>query len=119
MNTSFRSDEVLLFDEVLINEGDGFKPYTGEFIAPVSGKYLFSVTIRAQYHKQVSAELVCNGKILGRVTSGYGCIDKATASVTIAVELRRSDVVLVKQTAARSGDYHGNGYTTFTGLTFD
>ncbi|XP_045158490.2 cerebellin-1-like [Mercenaria mercenaria] len=118
-NAMFKADETLKFDEVLTNEGDGFNSCTGEFIAPVPGKYLISLTARAQFHKQISAEIVCNGKMLGRITSGYGGIDKAASSMTVAEELRKDDKVFVKQTTEKSGEYHGNGYTTFSGFRFD
>lgn len=118
-HTLFRTEEPLLFDEVLSNESSGFNPRTGEFTAPVLGHYLFSVTLRAQFRKQVSAEITCNGNMLGRITSGYGGIDRATSSVTVVVELKRNDVVHVKHTAEKSGEYHGNGYTTFSGILVD
>ncbi|XP_045160772.2 complement C1q-like protein 2 [Mercenaria mercenaria] len=118
-NTIFKADETIMFDDVLNNVGGGFNPCNGEFSVPVSGKYLISVTARAQFHKQVSAEIVCNGKMLGRITSGNGGIDKATSSMTIAVETRRCDVIYVKQTTGKPGEYYGNGYTTFSGFLFD
>lgn len=115
----FKGDEKILFDEVLTNEGEGYDPSTGEFTVPVSGKYIVSVTIRAQFHKQVSAEIICNDKIVGKITAGYGAIDKASSSMTVALEVRRYDVIYVKQVAGKIGEYHGNGFTTFSCTLFD
>ncbi|XP_052778110.1 complement C1q-like protein 2 [Mya arenaria] len=115
----FRPGETLLFDDVMMNAGSGFKGSSGEFTAPLSGRYLFTVTVRAQFHKMVSAELAGNGRMLARVTSGYGAIERATSSVTVVVELKRGDVISVRQASDKTGEYYGNGYSAFSGFLFD
>lgn len=117
-HTLCRAHETLLFDEILTNEGDGFNLCTGEFTAPVLGKYLISATARAQFHKQISAEVICDGKMVGRITSGYGGIDKAASSITVVVEMKPGNKVFVRQTSEISGEYYGNGYTSFTVMLF-
>jgi hypothetical protein len=103
----------------LTNEGGAFHLGTGQFIAPVHGTYLFSVTVRAQYHKQVSAALVSKEKTLVRLSSGYGGIDRAASSITVVITLKRDDVISVKHISEKSGAYHGSGFTSFSGLLLD
>ncbi|KAH3894278.1 hypothetical protein DPMN_018435 [Dreissena polymorpha] len=64
-NTHFRSGETLIFENVLLNTGSGFDSRSGEFKAPSSGIYLFSVTVRAQFHITVSAVVEKKGRHVG------------------------------------------------------
>lgn len=115
----FQVDKAIIFDHVITNNGNGYDPETGEFIAPLRGRYLFTVTIRAQFCKQTTAEITCNEQMLGRVTAEYGRVDKASGSMTVVVELDRGDVVKVVHYSVKSGDYFGNGFTSFSGFLFD
>ena len=39
------TDQVLPFNKVLLNDGQGYNNYTGTFVAPVSGVYSFTYFI--------------------------------------------------------------------------
>ncbi|KAH3693670.1 cerebellin-3-like [Dreissena polymorpha] len=118
-NTHFRSGETLIFENVLLNTGSGFDSRSGEFKAPSAGIYLFSVTVRAQFHRTVSAVVEKNGGMLARLTSGYGAIERATSSMTLVAELQSDDVIRVRQAADTSGEYYGNCNTVFSGVMLD
>lgn len=115
----FQVDKPIIFDQVITNNGNGYDSETGEFTAPLTGRYMFTVTIKAQFSKQVCAEISRNDEMLGRVTAEYARIDKASGSMTVVAELNRDDVVKVTHYCVMSGDYFGNGFTTFSGFLFD
>ena len=115
----FHLDKPILFDHVISNDGNAYDPETGEFTTPLKGRYMFTVTIRAQFNKEVCAEITRNDKMLGRLSAEYGRIDKASGSMTIVVELEIGDIVKVTHYAVKCGDYFGNGFTAFSGFLFD
>ena len=38
----FNVDAILVFEKVIVNEGEHYDPYDGVFVAPQKGVYLFS-----------------------------------------------------------------------------
>lgn len=55
----------LVFDVVKINIGNGYHPSTGVFIAPESGVYVFTWTIRQYDDSHHSAQLMVNNDEIG------------------------------------------------------
>jgi hypothetical protein len=43
---TFNVDTILVFETVIVNEGEHYDPYDGVFVAPQKGVYLFSLTGR-------------------------------------------------------------------------
>jgi hypothetical protein len=41
----FNKDSILVFETVIVNEGEHCDPYDGVFVAPQKGVYLFSWTV--------------------------------------------------------------------------
>jgi hypothetical protein len=39
---TFNKDAILVFETVIVNEGEHYDPYDGVFVAPQKGVYLFS-----------------------------------------------------------------------------
>jgi hypothetical protein len=67
MSTSLQNpgrNQILKFDSVKINVGNGYHQHTGVFIAPASGYYVFSWNVR-YIHGVHSTELVVNNEIYG------------------------------------------------------
>jgi hypothetical protein len=42
---TFNVDAILVFETVIVNEGEHYDPYDGVFVAPQKGVYLFSWTV--------------------------------------------------------------------------
>ena len=115
-NAHLKAVDPLIFDNVALNLGNGFNATAGEFIVPAEGLYLISLTIWAEYRKQVSAEILASDDVLARLTSGYGRIERATSAVTVVKELKPNDKVFVRRANDKTGEYHGQGYTSFCGV---
>lgn len=115
-NATVRSLETIIFDDVITNIGKAYNPNTGIFKAPFAGRYLFSLTVRAQYHKQVVAEIIAEPQVIGQLAAGDSEIERASASVTIVVSLQAGDEVYVRETKTWTGNFFGDGYTSFTGI---
>jgi len=114
--TAFRSLDTIIFDDVLTNIGSGYNPETGIFKVPFSGRYLFSLTICAQNQKQVWAEILADGVVIGQLAAGDQEIDRASASVSVVAYLDVGNEVHVRETKMWTGYFHGEGFTAFTGL---
>ncbi|XP_053380337.1 heavy metal-binding protein HIP-like [Mercenaria mercenaria] len=52
----------ITFDNVVTNIGNAYNSHFGSFTAPVSGTYVFSVTLFSMYHSNYHAQFVKNGQ---------------------------------------------------------
>jgi len=108
-----------VFSDVTNNAGQGYDVTSGLFVVPRRGCYLFTVTIRAHFHKTISSEIVHNDDVMGRLTTGDGRIERSAASMTLIIECEVDDVIYVRHTGDKSADYNGNGCTSFSGFLID
>ncbi|XP_045152149.1 EMILIN-2 isoform X2 [Echinops telfairi] len=69
----FPSDSgVVLFNKVLVNDGDVYNPSTGIFTAPYEGRYLITATLTPERDAYVEAVLsVSNASVAQLHTAGY------------------------------------------------
>ncbi|KAM5136391.1 EMILIN-2 isoform 1-T1 [Callospermophilus lateralis] len=69
----FPSDSgVVLFNKVLVNDGDVYNPQTGIFTAPYDGRYLITATLTPERDAYVEAVLsVSNASVAQLHTAGY------------------------------------------------
>ncbi|XP_075388605.1 EMILIN-2 isoform X2 [Tenrec ecaudatus] len=69
----FPSDSgVVLFNKVLVNDGDVYNPSTGIFTAPYEGRYLITATLTPERDTYVEAVLsVSNASVAQLHTAGY------------------------------------------------
>ncbi|XP_030692546.2 EMILIN-2 [Globicephala melas] len=69
----FPSDAgVVLFNKVLVNDGDVYDPSTGVFTAPYDGRYLITATLTPERDTYVEAVLsVANASVAQLHTAGY------------------------------------------------
>ncbi|XP_060587429.1 complement C1q-like protein 2 [Ruditapes philippinarum] len=115
-HVTVRSLETIKFDDVLTNIGKSYFPSTGVFKVPYSGRYLFSLTVRAQYQKQVCAEIIAEPHVIGQLAAGDSEIERASASITVVVSLQAGDEIYVRESKPWTGNLFGEGYTSFTGI---
>jgi hypothetical protein len=56
----FNKDANLVFETVIVNEGEHYDPYDGVFVAPQKGVYLFSWTVSGINKEYIVTELETN-----------------------------------------------------------
>ncbi|KAM4841313.1 EMILIN-2 [Thomomys bottae] len=68
----FSDGGVVLFNKVLVNDGDVYNPSTGIFTAPYDGRYLITATLTPERDTYVEAVLsVSNASVAQLHTAGY------------------------------------------------
>ena len=73
----------VMYDTIVINEGNAYDSETGIFRAPLNGTYIFSVTACATNADQFSLYIVTgHQKILGELRSGDGSYKDCNSEVT-------------------------------------
>lgn len=109
---------IIAFDTVVTNVGNAYHPHMGTFIAPKSGLYVFTWTIRMYGRTYHTTELVVNNNIVNMLYfNPAGNIDGSVSS-TAVVYVNQGDDVLIRTGA----DYHNgeiisgnNGWSSFAG----
>ncbi|XP_060606619.1 uncharacterized protein LOC132758929 [Ruditapes philippinarum] len=108
----------IVYDSVNLNLGGGYHHFSGIFIAPVSGIYLFCTSILAEAHKNIDVGIIKNGNQLAGAYGESGDdtnYDQGAASV--AVQLNVGDEVWVENRWPADAKIHGQGlHTSFTGV---
>ncbi|XP_062616846.1 uncharacterized protein LOC134278556 [Saccostrea cucullata] len=111
------ASRTLIFDKIITNAGNGYRNTTGAFIAPRTGFYVFSWSMRlfnGSYHR---AELVHNHKVMG-VAYLYAPTGDHTVSHTVVIHVNQGDDVFIRtQSGANSGNIESGpgGRTSFSG----
>ena len=104
----------IVFDNVLLNLGNGYHKQHGAFIAPVSGVYSFSVSLLS-VSPHCHAKLVKDGQILAMLdfsdTTKY-----IQSSQGVIVELNAGDDVSVKEANYTDCVYNGLYFSRFSGF---
>ena len=106
-------NDVVKFEDVRINRGQGYNPSTGVFTASRKGLYHFSCVIVAHSSHQVHYQLNKNNAayIYGYSNkSGY-----ATSTISDVIEMRKGDRVFIKHRSSNSEEIKGDHHSTFSG----
>ncbi|XP_052802541.1 complement C1q tumor necrosis factor-related protein 3-like [Mya arenaria] len=109
----------VLFDTVITNEGNGYNPHYGAFVAPVSGTYVFSATLLSHAGVSGNFELMKNGTVVYRMyMGGHGGGDYDTAGGSIILKLsQRDDVAIQAMDSVSNGQsVHGDLHSIFSGF---
>lgn len=83
----------LIFDAIFTNEGSGYHHHMGVFIAPRTGLYVFTWTIRADGGSYFNTQLLVNGLIYGWMYSSdnYNTDSSSTTAVVrVAFRIRQN-----------------------------
>ncbi|CAG2218503.1 C1QL [Mytilus edulis] len=106
----------IYYDSIKLNIGNAYYPAHGNFIAPVKGIYLFSITACSQSSHIIVLELTVNVTVVGKVLAGDRYYAECT-SKSFLVDLSAGDDVYVQHEAV--GDYLFSdsryGYPSFSG----
>ncbi|XP_048744275.2 uncharacterized protein LOC125657621 [Ostrea edulis] len=111
----------LIFDAIFTNEGSGYNHHMGVFMAPRSGLYVFTWTIRTHGGSYFNTQLLVNGIIYGSIyTRDASYSDSSTGTSVVYVD-EGAAVYVRTGPSGNSGniDSNSDGYTTFSGWTID
>ncbi|KAL3831529.1 hypothetical protein ACJMK2_023270 [Sinanodonta woodiana] len=114
-DTKYVSEQTVIFDHIIVNEGNCNDSSTGRFKAPVRGLSSFSVTVlTGGLPQHVHLFIMKDKEEIGRVYSGDG-----TGSVMVVTVMEKGQVVFVKEIPGYSETVHGGHWSTFTGFLLD
>ncbi|CAC5372270.1 C1QL [Mytilus coruscus] len=108
--------EILKFDNVHLNIGEGYDPATGYFTVPKAGIYFVSSTIRSIENKHIHAFLWKNSE---KLVLAYGR-NWNTGSFCFPIDLQKGDLLFVKHDDGLyivNEEVHG-GSASFFAATF-
>ncbi|CAC5380239.1 unnamed protein product [Mytilus coruscus] len=96
------SHQIIEYDKILLNDGNGFDIRHGHFTAPLKGTYLLSVNIIAESGHAMALDLVNNGK---PITAFYAEAKTGADSQSNAfpVHLEQGDMVWIRTHAGYEG----------------
>jgi len=119
---TFNKDTILVFETVIVNEGEHYDPYDGVFVAPQKGVYLFSWTVSGYSAKYIVTELVVEQNTI----SSAGEIDSTgypSGSMTALCKMEKGDHAWIRTTGVASSHvlYSLDNYpqSAFLGLLID
>ncbi|XP_045198731.2 complement C1q-like protein 2 [Mercenaria mercenaria] len=107
--------QTFVFDRIVTNLGHGYNNHSGNFIAPVSGTYVFSATLISLYHQSSHSQFTKNGQAVSYMYVSGAEAGYDTTSQTIVVQLHKGDDVCIHNIDADKS-YHGAHYSTFSGF---
>ncbi|KAL3882725.1 hypothetical protein ACJMK2_029037 [Sinanodonta woodiana] len=106
--------EIIHFDTVLLNDGNGFNNQTGIFTCPLSGTYFFSLSLMISPGYVTAVQLIVNGQVkVNSYAHGYDSYyDQGSISIIVRCEAGHNVWM-----SMRDGSYvYGDSYTSFSGL---
>ncbi|XP_053372693.1 heavy metal-binding protein HIP-like [Mercenaria mercenaria] len=95
------TDEIIVFDSTITNEGSGYDTSTGIFTAPVGGLYQFNIHVCARNRKYTFVGLAVAGNVVA-AASNYDENFYSCNSVGAIVRVKSGEQVWVKCTSAAS-----------------
>jgi hypothetical protein len=115
-------NDVIKFENVTLNEGNGYHFRQGLFVAPLAGTYLFTVTLSGDTLSgyNIWASVRKNGAMLARIDCIAGLDESKKSfdqsSVTIVTPMEVSDEVWTDIYSPGNVSIGGNGFSSFTGV---
>jgi hypothetical protein len=120
---TFNKDAILVFETVIVNEGEHYDPYDGVFVAPQKGVYLFSWTVSGYSGHFIAAELVVEQNTIssaGEQNAGGGY---PSGSMTALCKMEKGDHAWIRTTGVASDHqiHSTDNYpqSSFLGLLID
>ena len=120
---TLNKDAILVFETVIVNEGERYDPYDGVFVAPQKGVYLFSWTVSGYSTKYIVTELVVELNTISSAGEYNGGGGYPSGSMTALCKMEPGDHAWIRTTGV-SSDHHlysQDNYpqSSFLGLLFD
>ena len=115
-------DTILVFETVIVNEGEHYDPYDGVFVAPQKGVYLFSWTVSGNGGSYIVTELVVEQNTIssaGELNAG----GHPSGSMTALCKMEKGDHAWIRTTGVTGSHvlYSKDNYpqSAFLGLLID
>ncbi|KAK3093362.1 hypothetical protein FSP39_014549, partial [Pinctada imbricata] len=112
--TTKRANEVIKFQDVIVNEGGAYNPTNGHFVVPRTGPYLISFGFLSNHAKGIGFHLDINGNLAVKSWTAKD-VPYNSAERCIPYLLKKGDVVRIRVSEAGASIY-GNRYTTFSAM---
>ncbi|XP_045174446.2 complement C1q-like protein 4 [Mercenaria mercenaria] len=109
------ANQAIVFDDVITNLGTAYSKYAGDFRAPVSGTYVFSVTLMAYGGHTTHYRIVKNGTGMGNIYLRGQDGAYTSSALTTVLELKQGDSVSV-QNIDPDEYLFGYAYNAFSGF---
>nr|QCO31675.1 C1q [Sinonovacula constricta] len=110
-------EQTLIFDDVLVNDGQGYNRQTGAFIAPTQGVYMFVFFIGQRGHNQIFVHLTKNGQAIVEAGSeGLNDSHDTQGGNAAILPLVAGDVVAVRHHVWGAHIESSTPLTTFSGF---
>ncbi|CAG2243267.1 unnamed protein product [Mytilus edulis] len=91
------TQQMVVFDHIELNHGNGYSSLDGEFVCTVQGTYVLSWTITCSDNTAIETELVVNGIVKGHIFTDAGNhADYETNSGTAVLDLKVGDRVWIR-----------------------
>ena len=114
------SGHTIKCDQVLLNDGNSYSPFTGEFTAPISGVYLLTFNIALyDVNMKTSVKLVKNNvNIVDASVQSLGSSHDEMGGNTAILRLDQGDAVWLKNDGAEgeARSHIAYRFTTFSGV---
>ena len=110
--------DVIKYNTVLLNEGSGYDPTTGEFTAPAPGVYQFSYFVgRTDPPNQTWARLMAKGNEMNAAVadSMHNYMDIQGGNVGV-IRLNTGDKAWIESFWQNDAVFAGRGFSTFSGV---
>ncbi|KAL4239166.1 hypothetical protein ACF0H5_003868 [Mactra antiquata] len=110
------ANQVLTFDNIVTNIGNAYSNYSGVFVAPVQGTYVFHATVMGRSvhdvtHNKYAAHFDVDGSIYSRL---FGSAYDQSSQMLI-IDLNPGQSVSIRNEHIDEG-FIGTHYTTFSGF---
>ncbi|XP_062607182.1 cerebellin-2-like [Saccostrea cucullata] len=110
-DTTLGVNQIVKYDNVITNQGNGYDKWTGIFTAPTAGLYVFSCTVMAYERASMHMGIVQDGRLISTIHSDISPWNQA--SETVVLVLKKGDKVWTR--AHHVGRIREN-FNTFSGF---
>ena len=110
-------DHSLAFDTVITNVGNAYHPQSGTFIAPRTGLYVFTWTIRLWGNSYHTSELLVDNNVVNTIYLNPSNQIDGSVTGTAVVLVNQGDVLVRTGSDFNNGDIKSdtNGRSSFAG----
>ncbi|XP_041376863.1 cerebellin-2-like [Gigantopelta aegis] len=109
-----RDIDTVIFDEIVVNNGGAYDPFTGRFTCPIAGIYHFACTILSGFNTTIETMFYLNGNDVGRIYSGAQN-NRGSGSNSILLQMKEADQLSINVFYG-NGDYVHGQWSTFSGF---
>jgi hypothetical protein len=119
VNTAVVGGQTIVFPIIIFKEGDPYNPNTGQFTAPISGVYMFSLAFCVFPKKQLVVSIMVEGKryttSLFEGDDSYGCSSADTVAIVTAGQKVFVEVISGGSTGTIINQDNSFRWNTFSG----